>query len=725
MRNFLCTFLLFSYAYSSTDEINLKLNDPVFTQKSAKCSRGGVIKTEKITIYAKEFDYHNQDGDHSVTATGNLLIAYGKFFIIGDSISYDFKENRGVIENGVGTINNMIAGGEKILLFEDGSMEIQEAFATPSVTVPPIFEVTSPLITISSKYKAHTKTAVGRLNGVPILWLPTMGMTLDPKYKTQPPILYTLVRESGQVPSLLARVKMYQDDALQAYLRLEYRFLFLDDKIKKARKKQNAPPPAWYEGIGGSIDVDYKVPDKKIKFETRNFVTYNIWPLNPNANKVGLRYRIQGKYQGSTEDEKVETLVQWDKLSDRFIRSDFESQAGQNWDLKTLENNIGYVKYRTDPVFITLFAQPRLNKYRGFKQSLPSLTAAARPIEFFNSKVYLEQTYDTSYLDYLYAEELRGAVSDFDSVRLSTIYNLYRPFNFGGFNITPRAGFDGIFYSNNQSQKTSWQAVASYGGDASMLFCGEYKDLRHYIKPFVKYNGLTPPTSSNNDHFIFSIDDGYSSYNQLIFGLNNEFFFNRFPVDNPTFAFNVSGMSFFDTASFKDPVAKGDLEFLFHYPRMELTAKFGWNFEKNCYDYFHGKYGWTINDYFAFSSEFRDRGRYWWRKDNHESFVIDSHRTIDELQNTPLSNSRYCLVNKLQMQIAPLWTFQIENNTGKQNSYVNDDGQLIPGDNQFYVQTKLILSMVLGNSYRLGISYMMSNSKKDNAFGLVYVPFKD
>jgi hypothetical protein len=717
MRNFLYTFLLVSYAYSSTDEINLKLNDPVFTQKSAKCSRGGVIKTEEITIYGKEFDYHDKGDDHSVTVTGNLLVKYGEFFIIGDNISYDFKEKRGVIENGVGTINGIIAGGEKIFLFEDGSMEIEEAFATPSPTIPPTFEVTTPLISITSKSKAVTKTMVGRLNGVPIIWLPSWGMNLDPKNKSKPPLTYNLVWENYQVPSISGRAKLYDNGALQAYARLEYRFLFLDDRIDRKQER------TWYEGIGGAVDVDYKVPDKKMEFKTRNFATYNIWPLNPKANQVGLRYRLQGQYKGTTEDEKVESLVQWDKLSDRFIRKDFGSQASQGWYLKTLENNIGYVKYRSDPVFITLFAQPRLNKYRGFKQSLPSFTAAARPIEFSNSKIYLEQTYNTSYLDYLYAEELRGAVPDFNSARLSAIYNLYRPFNYGAFNITPRVGFDGIFYSNNQTNKTAMQGVGSYGGDASMKFCGNYDTLTHYIKPFLKYNGLTPPTSNNNDHFIFSIDDGYASYNQLIFGLNNEIFLNRFPVDQPTFACNISGMSFFDTASFKDPVAKGDLELIFHYPRMELTGKFGWNFEKSCYDYFHAKYGWTINDYFAFSTEYRDRGQFWWRKDNHESFVLDSHRTIDELTNTPLSNARYCLVSKMQMQLAPLWTFQIENNTGRQNSYTNDLGEEVPGDNQFYVQTKLILSMVLGNSYRLGVSYMVSNSEKDNALGFVYEPF--
>jgi|GEM_PF-3469450 len=732
MRIFLTTTCILTSLFSATDEVNLQLNKPVFRKNNAECSHGGVIKTEDITIYAKNFQYINEEDKHTVFASENLLIEFGRYFIVGDSFTYDFNEKRGVIINGVGTVGNIIAGGKEIYLFEDGSLEIKQAFATPSDRKPATFEVTSPLITVSDKTKATTKTMVGRINNVPFMWLPTFGMTLDPKYKKTPPIAYTMRIENQQVPIFIGRYKMYDDDFLQAYARLEYRVLFLDDRIGYKDENGNIVkiPTYWYEGLGGSLDVDYKSENQKISLESRNFVSYNIWPLDINPNRVALRYRIQGKYKGDTEDGKVETFVQWDKLSDRFMRTDFQTNV---FEVMTLERNEALIKYMVDPAFVSLYARPRLNDYQGFKQELPTFNVALRPMEFFDTKLYLEQSYNVAFLNYLYAEQIRDVIPNFDSGRASALLNLYRPFNLYGLNITPRVGFDGIVYTNNQNKSTTWQAVCSYGGDASIDFHGEFDTLSHYIKPYIKYNGLTKPTSDNPDHFIFSIDDGYAAFNQLILGLNNELYFDRFSVDRPTMAINLSAMRFFTNfnpddpemagnpkASFLEPLSKGDVEFVWNYPRMDFGAKFGWNFETDSYDFFDLHYGWTLNDYIALSTTYRNRGPYWWRKDNHNSFILDSYRTIEDLEQTPLSDARYCFVNKMQIQIAPLWTFQVENNIGKRDALVNVFGNVIRPDTPYYIQTKFNLSMIVSNAYRLQFSYLATNSLKDNAFSFSF-----
>ncbi len=732
MRIFFATLLILSSLHADADEINLKLNKPIFTKNSAECTHGGVIKTKDITIYAKNFHYINEDGKHIVVANDNLLIEFGRYFIVGDSLTYDFNEKRGTIVNGMGTVGNIIAGGKEILLFEDNSIEIKDAFATASVTEPALFKVTSPLITISEKTKASTKTMVGKINNVPIIWLPSFGMTLDSKYKKTPPISYAMRVENLQVPIFIGRYKMYDDDFFQAYARLEYRVLFLDDRIsyKDVNGERVKIPTYWYEGLGGALDTDYKSKNEKVTLDTRSFVSYNIWPLNPNNNRVALRYRLQGQYKGNTEDGKVETFVQWDKLSDRFMRTDFKTNI---FEIKTLERNEALIKYMIDPAFISLYARPRLNDFQGFKQELPTFNASLRPIEFFDTKIYLEQTYNASFLDYLYAEEIRDVVPNFAAGRLSAIENLYRPFNIYGLNITPRVGFDGIFYSNSQNNDIALQGVCTYGGDASMNFHGKFDTLSHYIKPYLKYNGLTAPTSVNDNHFIFSIDDGYAAYNQLIIGLNNELYFDRFSVDQPTLGINLSAMRFFTDfnpndpeivgnpkASFNEPFSKGDIEFIWNYPRMDFSAKYGWNFETNSYDFFDLHYGWTVNDYIALSTTYRNRGQYYWRKGNHNSFILDSYRTIEDLQQTPISDPRYCFVNKAQVQIAPLWTFQVENNVGKRNPVYNEAGDVITPPTPYYIQTKFSLSMILSNCYRLQLNYLATNSTKDNAFSFSF-----
>lgn len=731
MRNILYTLIPLTCAFANPQNVEVKLNKPIISEKSISCSRGGVIKTDEVTIYAKNFEYIKDDGkSHTVKASGNLLVKYNRFFFIGDSITYDFDEKRGMIENATGTVNNLISGGKKVYLYEDKSLEIEDAFVTPSTTYPPVFEVVSPEITVTNKTKAYAKTVTAKVNNIPILWLPSWGMTLDPKYKTAPTIVYNFRQERGQVPVIFGRYKLYDDNNLQFFARIEYRFLQFDTKVKEQIQKQAdaqaaalgepASPVsvAWYEGLGGAFDADYATNDKKISFQTRNFVTYNIWYLDINPNKPNLRYRIQGLYKGLTNDDAVETLVQWDKLSDRFIRSDFPSQL---FELHTLERNEAFIHYRTDPAYITVAAKPRLNPYRGFKQDLPKVQIAARPMEVINgSKIYFEQTWNGSYLAYLYARQLQGIIPDFKSGRFSTNLNLYRPFGFQSFNITPRVGFDGIIYTQNQTDDASYQGICTYGGDASLEFVGDFKSFDHYIKPFVKYNGLTRPTSNNNEHFNFSINDGYATYNQLVFGLENEFYLDRFPVDVPTFALNLNAMSFFGTSTLPDAVSKAGFEALWHFPRMECGANFGWNFEKGVYDFIEAFYGWTINDYIAFSIKYRDRGHFWWRKDNHKNFILDSFRTINELAQTPLTDARYCFVTKLQFQLAPLWTLQIENNSGRRPKVINDQGQVIRSQTPPYVQTRVNLSATVSNAYRIGVTYLATNTEQDNFYGFTF-----
>ncbi|MCH9811963.1 hypothetical protein K0U07_04265 [bacterium] len=713
MRKFYYTLIALTGIFAVSDDIELKLNEPTITKRSATCAKGGKLKTDDITIYAKNFDYHEEDGEKVVTASGNLLISYSDYFMIGDSITYNFKEKRGTVINAVATTGIMLTGGKELQIFEDGSLEIKDAFITADPQKQATIELTSPLVTIDSKTNASTKTVVGRFNGVPFMWLPSYGTTLNPKYEEPPTIDYGIGVENNQMPAIYGRFKMYDNQNLQAYARLEYRFLTFDDKVRRINRGIK-----WYDGLGGAFDLDYKSDNKKFSFQTRNFVTYSIVPLDINPYLVALRYRLQGLYKGETEDERVETKVQWDYLSDRFIRKNFKPK--HNWVLKTLENNEAYVKYRSDPAFVSLYAKPRLNKYRGFKQELPSFNIAVQPIELFGTKIYMEQTYNTAYLNYLYAEELRDAVPDFNAGRISTIYNIYRPFNVFGVTITPRVGFDGIFYSNNQNGDTPYLAAGTYGGDITKEVVGEFDSFDHYIKPYIQYNGYTPPTSDNSNHFVFSRKDGYAAYNQIIYGLKNEIYFHRFPVDTPTFAINARGMTFIGSKAFTGGISKGDLEFLWHYPRMEFGVKFGWNFQKNTYDFTHVRFGWTINDYFAVSSEFRSRGRFWWRKNNHESFIVDYFRTIADLQETPLSNARYCFVNKAQLQLSPLWVLQLENNVGKTASYTNDAGIEVPGDNQYYIQTKANLFMIVSNTQKFGASATFTNANKENAYSLIW-----
>ena len=204
MRKFIVPIIAVSALFGATEEVKLELNEPTICEKCVQCSQGGAIKTEEITIYAKNFDYiKDDDGTHSVKASGNLLIKFNRYFFIGDSLTYDFDEKKGTIINGIGTVNNIISGGKKVHLHKDKSLNIEDAFITPSLSSKPAFEITSPEVKVTDKTKASAKTMVGKINGVPFMWLPGWGMTLDPKFKRPRTISYAMTVENKQVAKFL------------------------------------------------------------------------------------------------------------------------------------------------------------------------------------------------------------------------------------------------------------------------------------------------------------------------------------------------------------------------------------------------------------------------------------------------------------------------------------------------------------------------------------------
>ncbi len=385
------------------------------------------------------------------------------------------------------------------------------------------------------------------------------------------------------------------------------------------------------------------------------------------------------------------------------MRSDFPTQL---FELSTLERTEGFVKAYFDNAFTSLYARPRINRFRGFKQELPTLTVAMKPFTLGNTEAVLENYFRFAYLDYSYADNLENLVPNFRSGRLETKHNLYRPFQWGPINFLPEAGLRGIFYSDSPNQKGALQAVLHYNFDTYTSLEKSYTNLLHTIEPYAHFSGYSTPTTPSDDVFIFSLQDGLNHLSQLKLGLRNQLTSLADFSPLPALSSDLYAYNFFNSSVIPDLFPKIGIDTTANFSKMSLGSFLGWNMEQNLLDFANFKLGYTFNDYFAFTAEVRHRGDYFWRKNNYNNYLLDVTRAATDLVDSPLSDYRTTFRCKWQLQLSPLMTLRILNHVGWRPN------------KPFYHESKVELQTIISNAVRLRFTYMRTVRTNQYTFGV-------
>ncbi|MFS8562944.1 MAG: hypothetical protein LVR00_00845 [Rhabdochlamydiaceae bacterium] len=206
--------------------------------------------------------------------------------------------------------------------------------------------------------------------------------------------------------------------------------------------------------------------------------------------------------------------------------------------------------------------------------------------------------------------------------------------------------------------------MVTYGGEINTQFARTYPSLKHVVEPYVSYEGLTRPLASNNNHFIFNLEDGYTTLNQVRFGLNQSFYSVRNPLFLPGFSWDLYTYTFFGKTAFNMTCPKGYTDFTFRRPFLTIKAGVAYNFQERLFDYTNGKADVTVSEDVAFGFEFRHRSKYDWRKADHHNFILDVATPIPELVHSPVSDGRNTFLTRVQLRLTPLWTCHFESHQG-------------------------------------------------------------
>ena len=438
-------------------------------------------------------------------------------------------------------------------------------------------------------------------------------------------------------PRATARYQLYSWKDFAIYAKAEYR---------------------WAVGWGGAFETEYRPSDFHTTFITRSYLAKDRLESAPNAAR---RYRVQGAFDSTSQDEKTAAVLTWDKYSDVRMPTDFKSE---DFEVNPAKKTLFYISHRDDSYVASFKFRPRVNPFESIKQDLPTALLAVRPLALGSSGIYSSNYLKASYLDFTYSNQLAEHLASYNSARIEFREKLYRPCHFGAFTFTPELGGLAIFYGNSPSSEAKWVAALIYGANAEARGIRQFSHYKHQIEPYFQYIGLSTPTVLPDQHYIFSIQDGYDRLNQLNIGVRNLLFSKKRAGKEPSFAADLYVNAFFADFAIPQVIPYGHLDLAWRLPSLHFTWANAWNFRHQTVQNSNARLLWTVNEDIALSLEGRYRSRYDWRKADHDSYILDVSRSESELLRSPLSDRRVTLLTNVFIRITPFWECHLQSHHG-------------------------------------------------------------
>ncbi|NGX50213.1 MAG: LPS-assembly protein LptD [Chlamydiae bacterium] len=688
----LLLLLFISPLAAAPQQFTINLKDPQYRDGTISTDQGGVITSPELRIQARHIVYINRgekgEAVHRVIAEGELMVDRGGHTYVGRRLEYDFITKTGIVYDGVTAIDLWFLGGEKIRLNPDKSFYLYNAFVTTSENQKADWKIHSRTVEITKKNQLAAKNVTFRFFETPIFWLPSFKSNL--KTVTDSPVRYRLDWDKGLSPKLDMRYRIYSWEKLALFLRFNVR-------------------PS--KGVGAAFESDYHSLNRRTQFLTRSYVDHDAFYRDTNSDRPRTHYRLQGLYKVQNEKGNTHLHATYDWLSDKNMQTDFNDDQ---FELKTAKETVLEMRNTQDWMIFGINGRFRVNTFQGMKQELPETFWTPKSFQLGESGIISQNRLKVAYLDYVSATDIEASVPDFNAARLSTHNELYRPFTRSGFTLTPLIGFNGIFYGDSQLDHPVGQAVLTYQLLLDLMLKRNYPRACHHLQPYAVYQGLTHPTTSPDSPYIFSIQDGFNRLNLLKTGVRNLFYFKSAPLFEPNIIADLYAYSFFADSTFKKTVPKIQGDFTWNFPSWRFQSRLGWNIEEQLLDYANIALAWTINENFAFKTEYRHRSRFYWRRDDPNNFIMEVSRDISDLLKSPLSDGRNTLLSQLQIKIAPQWIARIESHIGWGR-----------GKEPNYNEVKVDLITMISTSWRLRITFVHAPApKKKNdrfAFGLSLV----
>ena len=377
---------------------------------------------------------------------------------------------------------------------------------------------------------------------------------------------------------------------------------------------------------------------------------------------------MQGALHSESESGKTHTTLTWDKYSDVRMPGDFKSE---DFEVDTAMKTVFYVHHRENECIAWFKTRPRVNPFESIQQDLPTGYAMTRPLGIKNTGIISTSLIKASYLNFQYSDQLVHSLKNFHSPRIELFQSLYRPIHWKGATVTPHLGGRTIFYGTSPSHEAKWLGLLDYGAKLHLHGSRQFHRYKHVLEPYIEYTALTRPTVAPDDHYIFSMQDGYQKIQQISIGARHLLFSTQRPGKEASFTADLYANAFFSDPTIPQIMPRAYLKLEWRLPSVFATWHNCYNFRNHVCDFSNALLKWTANEHVAMSLETRYRSKYDWRKSDHENFILDVSRLQRELLESPLSDRRITLLSNVFIRLNPFWELQFESHHGFYRLYKN------------------------------------------------------
>ncbi len=660
--------------------IDIDLRNPTYIDGTLSTDEGGIITAPNIRIQARCINYTRDETQETICAEGDLIVEFGEYVFVGQSLDFDVQEGRGTIINGRTSVEPWFFAGDTIELCTDQSIIIHNGFITTSPCCQPDWAISSKETTLKCRRYLSAKNVKFQVLDVPFFWLPKFSADLKMIFDS--PIRFGFRFGGRQGPRLKMIYEVFSWYNIKTFLRFEYRL---------------------NRGPGLGFITHYRSPDKRQHLEMINYFARDSSISDPDER---YRYRFQGLYFQTLNCDRTLVKASWDKLSDKDMPEDYSDET-----LKIEEAGRTELLIRhQEPSWIAnLATRLQINGFQTVKQELPAVEFRFHPYAIARTGVVSETLVRAGFLDYDYATDLRN-VHDYSSTRFELRQNFYRPFCLGPIHVTPEAGIQAMYYGNSPEKDAQDLFIGLFSVQANTHVYRFFGDKKHVLEPYLNYSYYTFPSNSPDDHFIFDIEDGWYYLNTLRVGLNNNVYFKSCDSGciHRYLNFDLYSYAFIDTETIPETFQKVYCKTTFNfYNDLKHTVTTAWNVQENQLDHFNYRIDWTASANFAIATEFRHRGAYDWRKADHHNFVLDSYRSVEELRYSALSDRRDTLLLHTFYRFHPYWAIDFQIRHGWNREFE-------PSYTEY--QTDIITN--LGSAWNLKLSYQHKEDDHRIAFYL-------
>lgn len=605
------------------ENILVDLVDPLYSGGVLTTTKGGLIQGKDLRVQAQKINYVRNETQCTVYCEGDLLIDYKMWTLTGEAFFYDFVTNTGYLLNGKTAAPPWFIGSRRMELLPNGDLMVYSGYLTTSEGPRHDVRLAASRMKLKKNKIAMAKDVRLMVKKLPLLYVP--AIRVDMKNIEETPFAF----------------QIGWGGYLAEYVSVLYHFLDWRDLQALARFDG-----FFKYGVGFGVDTMYNPKHRCTEFYTRNYYAYDLPLQTPTRAN---RYRYQGIYSDKFYNGNITVKAQYDKVSDAQMAAQYNFN---DFALKTAGQSQLEVRHQDAWWIANLFARVRINSFQSINQQLPSFQLNWRPFEVPHTGVIVSGDFSAEYLHYIFGKQVTPS-NNFDSARIAFTPHIYRPFHHSWWTFTPEVGAKGIYYNDNQFNRSVGQAELFTGAKLETVFHKTFGCCKHAVEPYMHYHYLAVPRVPNDRHYIFSINDGLGAVSRFRVGTRNSFFVRHDCKVARRLWIDLWGNLFLKSdVAFPDQKIYLNVEYR---PYQNIFVGFfgGYNFMEHDIDFANPRLEWTPGENLALSLEYRHRSRYYWRKADFYNFVLENVRTKQELLNSALSDRRSTLLFRTFFRLNP------------------------------------------------------------------------